>query len=90
MNRPKQVVILGTGGNSVDILDTINDINDRASTPLYECLGFLDDNASLWGKDIHGAAVLGPLEKAHALQQRLEDQRAIRLIQSNPTCTVHR
>lgn len=65
MNQPKRVVILGTGGNSVDILDTINDINDLASKPVYECLGFLDDNESLWGTVIQGVKVLGPLESAH-------------------------
>lgn len=68
MSRPTRVVILGTGGNSVDILDTINDINGGSSTPVYECLGFLDDNESLRGKRILGIEVLGPLEKARLLQ----------------------
>lgn len=66
MSQPKRVVILGTGGNSVDILDTINDVNDCASHPVYECVGFLDDNAALWGTGIHGVKVLGPLASAHA------------------------
>jgi sugar O-acyltransferase (sialic acid O-acetyltransferase NeuD family) len=67
----KRIVILGTGGNSVDILDTLNDINEAASSPVYECVGFLDDNESLWGKRILNAEVLGPLEKARYLQDCL-------------------
>ena len=31
MSGPKKIVVLGTGGNSVDILDTLNDINARWS-----------------------------------------------------------
>jgi sugar O-acyltransferase (sialic acid O-acetyltransferase NeuD family) len=60
----KRVIILGTGGNCVDILDTINSINETAVTPQYTCLGFLDDNPQEWGRVIHGAPILGPLEKA--------------------------
>lgn len=67
MTKPKKVVILGTGGNSVDILDTINDFNACASTRVYECLGFLDDNESLWGKRILGVEVLGSLDKVRVL-----------------------
>ena len=64
MKRPKRLVILGTSGTSIDILDTINDVNDFGQKHGYECLGFLDDNDSLWGKLIHGVKVLGPLEAA--------------------------
>ncbi len=68
MNQPKRVVILGTCGNSLDILDSLNDFNDRGWTQPYECLGFLDDDESLWGKVIHGVKVLGPLELAQDLR----------------------
>jgi sugar O-acyltransferase (sialic acid O-acetyltransferase NeuD family) len=71
VDQPKKIVILGTGGNSVDILDTLNDINDRSPKLVYDCLGFLDDNESLWGKRILDAPVLGPLEKAKDLQNCL-------------------
>jgi sugar O-acyltransferase (sialic acid O-acetyltransferase NeuD family) len=57
----RKIVILGTGGNSVDILDTIHDINANHLTCAYECVGFLDDNELLWGKELHGVRVLGPL-----------------------------
>ena len=64
MKETKKIIILGTGGNSVDILDTINDINLYLKEKKYECLGFLDDNKSNWGKDILGVKVLGPLDSA--------------------------
>ncbi|MDF9843632.1 MULTISPECIES: hypothetical protein [unclassified Paenibacillus] len=35
----RPIVILGTGGNCIDILDTINDIN--AIQLKYECVGFV-------------------------------------------------
>ena len=64
MSAPQPVIILGTGGNSRDILDTIHDVNDRAATPVYACRGFLDDAAARWGTRIHGVPVLGPLTSA--------------------------
>lgn len=64
MPSNKKMVILGTGGNSIDILDTINDINRASNTNLFECIGFLDDRDSLWGKIIHGIKVHGPLSSA--------------------------
>jgi len=66
----KPIIILGTGGNSIDILDTINEINSRLSTHSipgyenYECLGFLDDNSENWGKELLGVRILGPLSTA--------------------------
>jgi sugar O-acyltransferase (sialic acid O-acetyltransferase NeuD family) len=63
----KQLIILGTGGNCVDILDTIREINARApgsGGPVYECLGFLDDEPSTWGVELWGVKVLGRLARA--------------------------
>lgn len=60
----KKIIILGTGGNSIDILDTINEINDLKGNCIYECIGFLDDNTSLSGAEIHGVRVLGTLDSA--------------------------
>lgn len=68
MEGVKKIVILGTGGNSIDILDTINDINLQNSTCVYECIGFLDDNESVWGKTLYGVKVLGPLCSASKLK----------------------
>jgi sugar O-acyltransferase (sialic acid O-acetyltransferase NeuD family) len=60
----KNIVILGTGGNCIDILDTINDINDFQRKQLYHCVGFLDDNELMWGRKLYGVQVLGPLNNA--------------------------
>jgi sugar O-acyltransferase (sialic acid O-acetyltransferase NeuD family) len=63
---PRPVVVLGTGGNCVDIIDAIDEIN-AAGTGAYDCLGFLDDNQSLWGTRLCGLEVLGPLAMATEL-----------------------
>src|SRR5687768_9451906 len=60
----KKIIILGTGGNCIDILDTINDINDFQRKKLYRCVGFLDDNERLWGKTFCDVQVLGSLDTA--------------------------
>ncbi len=60
----KNIVILGTGGNCIDILDTILDINSAHQKDIYKCVGFLDDNKQNWEKDISGIKVLGPLSSA--------------------------
>jgi sugar O-acyltransferase (sialic acid O-acetyltransferase NeuD family) len=62
-----RIVILGTGGNSVDILDTVHDFNDASDRLAYDCVGFLDDNEVLWGSLRFGAKVLGPLVAAKDL-----------------------
>jgi sugar O-acyltransferase (sialic acid O-acetyltransferase NeuD family) len=58
----KKIVILGTGGNCVDVLDTINEINLKHNKIIYECIGFLDDNKEIWGRNIQGVKVLGGLD----------------------------
>lgn len=64
MASPKQLIILGTGGNSIDILDTVHERNAHSKALQYECIGFLDDDQQQWGKTIWGVRVLGPLESA--------------------------
>ncbi len=58
----KEVIILGTGGNSVDILDIILDINKIKQK--YNCVGFLDDNPEKHNEIISGVRVVGRLEDA--------------------------
>lgn len=61
-------MIFGTGGNCVDILDTINEINERADTKdRMICEGFLDDDEKKWGMEIFGIKVLGPLSRAREM-----------------------
>ena len=55
----KDIIILGTGGNCIDILDSINEINMLKAT--YNVLGFLDDDQTNHGKSIHGKQILGGL-----------------------------
>lgn len=64
MAAAQDVIILGTGGNCVDLLDTIEEINCAAAADRYRCAGFLDDNSATWGKQICGSEVLGPLDCA--------------------------
>jgi sugar O-acyltransferase (sialic acid O-acetyltransferase NeuD family) len=63
-----RIVILGTGGNCIDILDTLEDINRAERWSHYRCVGFLDDDRSRWGTAIHGVTVLGPLASAADLR----------------------
>lgn len=60
----QKIIIFGTGGNSVDILDTLNDINEARRERVYECSGFLDDDPNTWGRKILGVTVLGALDTA--------------------------
>lgn len=62
MSQP--IIILGTGGNCVDILETICDLNDSGPECQYRCIGFLDDDPAKSGTSIHDFPVLGPLVDA--------------------------
>lgn len=63
MTSAKKIIIIGAGGTSRDILDTINDINEHSGKTVFECLGFLDDDPLLHGKKLLGATVLGSMDK---------------------------
>jgi sugar O-acyltransferase (sialic acid O-acetyltransferase NeuD family) len=60
----KEIIILGTGGNCIDILDTINAINKARGKIVYTCKGFLDDDDKKWDMEFYGVKVLGPLRSA--------------------------
>lgn len=64
MAESEKIIILGTGGNSIDILDVINDINTKQGKKTYDCLGFLDDDETSWNQKVSGLEVLGPLRSA--------------------------
>ena len=55
----KKLIILGTGGNCLDIYDAALAINRQAGKTIYECLGLLDDNRALHGTELSGLKVLG-------------------------------
>jgi len=60
----KDIIILGTGGNSIDIADTIEDINDDKRQ--YNLIGFFDDNPELVNREVDTYPVLGSLSKESA------------------------
>lgn len=59
----KKIIILGAGGNSRDIAETVNEIN-FVFGPTYQIIGFLDDNKEIHGKKILGIKVLGSVKSA--------------------------
>lgn len=59
----KNIIILGTGGNSIDILDAINEIN--LISKKYNCIGFLDDDISKKGSNIFGLEILGSINDSN-------------------------
>jgi sugar O-acyltransferase (sialic acid O-acetyltransferase NeuD family) len=62
MSRP--LVILGTGGGALDVLDVVEAIN--AESPRWDVVGYLDDGARPGDRSL-GAEVLGPLRDAARL-----------------------
>lgn len=71
MKERTQIVIFGTGGNCIDIVDIIDEMNDNG-TGHYECVGFLDDNPDMHGKELAGLRVLGPLSMAEDLPENVK------------------
>jgi sugar O-acyltransferase (sialic acid O-acetyltransferase NeuD family) len=71
--QPRKIVILGAGGNSLDVLDAMLETNARLAAPAFEVIGFLDDDPRAGGRDLHGYEVLGPLDAA----RRFEDCRFV-------------
>lgn len=60
----KDILILGTGGNCVDILDAVLALNESTDSPVYRVRGFLDDDQRQRGQAVEGYPVLGPLCQA--------------------------
>jgi sugar O-acyltransferase (sialic acid O-acetyltransferase NeuD family) len=68
--EPRDLVIVGTGGTSVDILDAVlarQAVGDHSLRPVC----FLDDNPARIGGTLHGLPVRGPLETARDLRDCL-------------------
>ena len=68
------VILLGLGGNVVDIVDTIDDIN-AADGARYEVLGYLVDREEHQGKSFEGYPVLGRFADAVRLAERYPEAR---------------
>lgn len=58
----KALVILGTGGNCLDILDAVQALNRHSHE--FDVLGFLDDNPAIHHQLFGGCTVHGPLSLA--------------------------
>jgi sugar O-acyltransferase (sialic acid O-acetyltransferase NeuD family) len=60
----KRLIILGTGGNCLDILEAARAVNRLAGAAVYECVGFLDDNRAFHGQKLCELPVMGSLADA--------------------------
>ena len=71
------LILLGYGGNVVDIIDMVDDLNDAAgsSEPRYDVLGFLDPRDELQGQTRNGLPVLGRLPDAARYVEKYPDVR---------------
>lgn len=71
------LILLGYGGNVVDIIDMVDDLNDAAgpSDTRYELLGFLDPRDELQAQERNGLPVLGRLTDAGRYVERYSDVR---------------
>jgi sugar O-acyltransferase (sialic acid O-acetyltransferase NeuD family) len=58
----EDLIILGAGGTSREIADTVGDINRRE--PRWNLTGFLDDDPAKQGTTVNGLPVLGPIASA--------------------------
>lgn len=59
----KDLVILGAGGNCIDIFDAVLQRAKASLTPSWRVVAFLDDDKRRWGADIHGAPVVGGVDR---------------------------
>ena len=71
------LILLGYGGNVVDVIDMVDDMNAAAGAgdPRYEVLGYLDPRDELQGRAPHGYPVLGRLPDAPRYVQQYRDVR---------------
>lgn len=59
-----KLIILGTAGNSRDVVDLVKDINVHSGQEKWKCMGFLDEDRNKLGTEISGIKVLGTLSSA--------------------------
>src|SRR5215831_21243757 len=57
--RPQPLVIIGAGGIGLEALWVVQDINRNLSEPIWEPIGFADDNPQRTGEICGGLQVLG-------------------------------
>lgn len=59
-SKSKKLIIFGAGGLGKDILWTINDLNKTSNK--FEIIGFLDEDKSKHGGEIHNIPILGGID----------------------------
>lgn len=69
MSGPKKIIILGATGGCVDILNLVTDVNRASTNPVYEFIGFLDDNDDLADTTVLGQKVLGRFSDAKSFSE---------------------
>lgn len=69
----RDLVILGTAGNSLEILDCVIAATRAGLSPRYVVKGFLDDDAARHGTTLNGISVLGPLASAREMARQAAD-----------------
>ena len=57
--RPTDLVFLGAGGTARDVLSLVEDLNRDQER--YRCVALLDDDKKLWGREVQGVPITGPL-----------------------------
>jgi sugar O-acyltransferase (sialic acid O-acetyltransferase NeuD family) len=75
---PTPIILLGYGGNVVDVVDMLDDLADLAADAggaRFELLGYLDNRDELQGQSFHGYPVLGRLADAARFVERYRDVR---------------
>ena len=60
----KPVIVIGIGGYSANLVDTMRDENEAAGREVWRPIGFLDDEPSRRGSSYYGLPVLGELHEA--------------------------
>lgn len=60
----KMLILLGGSGNALDVLDAIRQINEASGRSIFRCVGILDDNSRLTGKELGNTRILGPVSEA--------------------------
>ncbi|MGN7479715.1 acetyltransferase [Solibacillus silvestris] len=66
-----KIIIIGTGGNSIDVAEIIEEISILSNENKYEILGYLDDDEKIHQKNINGYSVLGGLSLAKQLPEEV-------------------
>lgn len=60
----KPVIVIGVGGYSANLVDTMRDENKAAGREVWRPVGFLDDEPTRRGSSYYGLPILGELHEA--------------------------